>query len=603
MDTNGTWKLTIIGGDENGSDFTLPSDKPVVIGRSHSADLRLVEPDISGRHVELFVTEDGEAQMRNLSRFSTWIGSREIASGAAAPIGVRDAIELGRHVRVRMNAVPGAAEPPASPASPAPNPDAAQDPDAALDAPTLTSPGGGETFCATQAPETNATCAPAPSLATQMPETLMTSFAAEPATAAAPPPSAKHDSATRKKVPAPPPPADTVADDCETIFTAADGGAADEGETRMLETRLGSFEEILQLHHELERRSRFRKVAVGFAFAVFAAVLAALWFVSRTTRETETMDYPRDAQGRRDEIRYHLHDGGGQFLIHVDYPRSDKMSVTTAPDSNGVSVVTFMGRDRDVPFFLQLETVEREEELKIDLMASVRAWIARTEATDAGFVFDERVKDELRPAFFEDVYPESCQFQSLYGVRFVMCEYKRTWTDGRLWHGILIYFRSGDTVYVFRREIPELHWERGGYRLRQDTNLAVYTAFIESYWESPGVEDLPMGRSTADLMDSTRTILSKERASDWPFLKKELDAALVMSWRSDPKTRDLAQECLRRFREVLRVYYYGKYNAFVNAKSIHDEKRMARIRQDCQAVFANPDERYFFLVANPEEWR
>lgn len=597
METDSTWKLTIIGGDENGSDFTFPSDKPVVIGRSHAADLRLTEPDISGRHVELSVTEDGEAQMRNLSRFATWIGNREIASGATAPIGVRDAIELGRHVRVRLNAVPGvASEPPAPPAAP-------PAPDAALDAPTLTSPGGDETFCATQCAETNATCAPAPSLATQMPETLMTAFVADQATAAAPPPSAKPAQAQKKKASAPPPPADTVADDCETIFTAADGGAADEGETRMLETRLGSFEEILQLHHELERRSRFRKVAVGFVFALFAIVLAALWFVSRTTRETETMDYPKTAQGRRDEGKYHLRDGGGRPLIVVDYPRNDKMDVTLSPDSNGVSVVSFMGRDRDVPFFLQMEAVEREEELKLDLMASVRGWIARTENAGSGFVFDERVKDELRPAFFEDVYPSCCQSQSLYGIRFVMCEYKRTWADGRLWHGVLIYFRSGDTVYVLRREIPELYWERGGYRLRQDPNIGIYTAFAESYWESPGVDGLPTGRSTADLMDSVRTILSKERASDWPFLKKELDAVLVRTWRADSKTRDLAQGCLRQFREVLRVYYWGKFNAFVNAKSIRDEKRMARIRQDCQAVFGNSDERYFFLVANPEEWR
>ena len=143
---------------------------------------------------------------------------------------------------------------------------------------------------------------------------------------------------------------------------------------------------------------------------------------------------------------------------------------------------------------------------------------------------------------------------------------------------------------------------RGGYRIEQDPNIAIYSNFIDSYWESPGLKDLPMERKPAELMESIREVLSKERANDWRFAKKDIDAVLVKTWRADPKTRNLAMGCLRQFREVLRTYYYGKYNAFDAAKENRDEKRMARIRKDAAMIFDDPDERYYHLVGNGEVW-
>ena len=222
----------------------------------------------------------------------------------------------------------------------------------------------------------------------------------------------------------------------------------------------------------------------------------------------------------------------------------------------------------------------------------------------AGYVFDIKVKDELKYQFFEDVFPGCCESKSLYGVKFVTFDYKRTWSDSEktLWHGVLLYFRKGDTVFIHRREIPESYWVRGGYRIEQDPNIAIYSNFIDSYWESPGLEGLPVDRKTSELMESVRGLLAKERASDWRYAKKEIDAVLVKTWRIDPKARDLAEGCLRQFRDILRTYYYSKYNAFDTARENRDEKRMSRIRRDAAMVFDDPDERYYHLVANGEVW-
>ena len=583
MAESGCWRLTVVGGAENGKDFVLPGDRPVVIGRSHSADMRLTEPDVSGRHIEL-VADGGSCKARNLSRFASRINGVEMASGAEGAIKAGDAIEIGRRVKIRVDAVPMQAAP------------AQQVEDDDYDAPTAVMEE------ASTASQENAFFAPdgeSETSATRVAsETFATKFASASDIVTSPSSGASSGAAF----------APDDSDDGETvIFGGAQGGTDDEeetgdGETRELETRIGSMEEIIQRRKELEKKSKFRKVAAGFGFVCVAALLTGLWFISRTTKETYEMSYPKDAHGRPDAASYILRDASRNALIEVDYPRNQKMSVTVAPDGNGITVVSFMGRDRDVPFFLQTEATSNEDELKLSLMQSVRAWLARMEASGGGFVFDEMMKHDLEPSFFEVVFPDSCQSKTLYGVRFVMFEYKRTWPDGKLWHGIAIYFRRGDTVFVHRREIPEFYWERGGYRIKKDPNIAIYSNLIDSYWESPGTDDLPLERTVPELMSSIRNILSKERASDWRFLKKDIDAVLIKTWRGDSKTRDFAEGCLRQFREVLRRFYYGKYNAYINAKDNRDERRCLKFRQDCKSVFDDPSERYYYLLGNGEVW-
>lgn len=593
------WKITIVGGSLNGADFSFPPDKEVLIGRSGKADVRMsgLDADVSGRHVKL-VCKDGVPLAVNVSSRigSTFHRSVEMApDGGSAVLAVHDEIALGasKSVRVRIDSVPGGETASAAGAA---GPETA--------ATNWVDP---RSVDASTAIVEESTVLPAKldgiDLETRASMTFATNVA---------PPESKAPS---------PPEGETVAFapgmDEETSFLPGETAAMDEetdaradGET----VALGGGETIAipggeinvwieDKKRELENRRKKRRALVMFCFAAVIGMFAALWFSSRADGEIDAMSFPLDADGKFDMATYAIKDRQGQTLIAVDYPRDDGMSVTESPDG-GVTVVSAMGRDRDVPFFLQLETASREDELKLDLISSVRSWMSRAEESGQGYVFDIKVKDALECRFFEDVFPGCCQEKSLYGVKFVMFDYKRTWADGdkTMWHGVLIYFRCGDTAYILRREIPEKDWVRGGYRIELDPNIAIYANFTDSYWESPGMDGLPADRRTSVLMESVRRILDKERASDWRYVKKDLDAILVNTWRTDPKTRDLAMGCLRQFREVLRTYYYGKYNAFDTARENRDEKRMARIRNDAAMVFDDPSERYYHLVANGEVW-
>lgn len=561
------WRFTVVGGGENGTDAAFPSDRPVVIGRSHKpkVDFHVPEADVSRRHLELFV-EDGVAKVRNLSQFPTPLNGGEIAPGDAVPVREGDSISLGQSVRIRLDEAPGDTY---SEAFSEMAPDVTEE--------TAVPGWRQQTGSAAQ------TVADTPTVAIE--ETgethLPSGFGAT---------SATHIPSDMEE---------TVALDGDAPSQASGTG---DGETRELETREGDMQEILRIKAELERKRRRRRVFVSLCLVFVAVAMVGLWFLSRTDKEIEEMSYPENSQGQPDIARYTLVDASGEPLLTVDYPRDPNMSVTASPDSNGVSVVSSFGRDRDVPFFMQLEVMRHPDELKKSLMDSVQAWFARSEGSGEGFVFDDRMKNELKPKFFEDAYPGSCQRKSLYGVQFVEFDYKRSWPDGKLWHGVALYFRSGDAVYVYRREIPESCWSRGGYRFRIDSNIAVYATFTDSFWQSPGMDALPRGKSASERMASIRNSLVRERASDWRFVRGEIDAVLVSCWRTDPKTRGMAMTCLRQYREILKTFYWGKYNAYQNAKDNRDERKMRRLRMDVQMVFGDPNERYYDLVNGGEVW-
>lgn len=575
------WKLTAVGGAENGMEFYPSVHESVVIGRSHKAAVRLTEPDISGHHAELFVEGDMCQVVSRTATSVTLLNGVGLVHDAPVKVKAGDTLTLGAKMRLRIDAVP------AYPVE--------------LSAENNEKDDERATELSGFAPEV-ATRATVQDIGTRA--TVFESV--EPMIM---------DSASgflpdmQTKNPIKAKPVRRVAE--QTIATSwpaedegetATGAGEEDGCTVAAVTQMAPQELIEEMREKLAKKSQSRKLAVMFAFLIFAATLVAVWFVSRSDKETETMSYPQDSNGRPDIVRYVLRDTDGNALVNVDFPDNPNLDKTESPDGKGVRVLSAMGRERDVPFYLVFEAHADKSELDISLMESVLRWTERKEQSGDGFVFDEHMKNDVRPEFLEDRYPLSCQTKTLYGVRFVQFEYKRTATNSEVWHGIAIYFRCGDTVYLHRREIPEQFWTRGGARLRLDPNIAVYSTFSESYWESPGKKYLDCESSIADLTQVVRSMLARERANDWRFARRVIDSVLARTWCDDVKACDIAKGYLRQYREILRVFYWQKYNAYWTAKSNRNDRRALAFRKDAEMVFDNPSERYYHLIGNMEVW-
>ena len=73
---------------------------PCLIGRSHNADIRLTDPDVSGRHALLTVDDSKVLYIRNLSKGSTIVGGKTLARGGEIPVTAQTLVSLGESVEI-----------------------------------------------------------------------------------------------------------------------------------------------------------------------------------------------------------------------------------------------------------------------------------------------------------------------------------------------------------------------------------------------------------------------------------------------------------------------------------------------------------------------
>jgi hypothetical protein len=97
----GEWELQVTGG-LGGKEAVFPNDRPILVGRSHVADVRVQNTDISGRHLEISITSCGP-QVKVLSfRGATTVDGKELAQGDVAMVSDGSEILFGIKSSVKV---------------------------------------------------------------------------------------------------------------------------------------------------------------------------------------------------------------------------------------------------------------------------------------------------------------------------------------------------------------------------------------------------------------------------------------------------------------------------------------------------------------------
>ena len=94
-------KIVFTRGSRAGEEISLDMSSPVLIGRSHVAAVRLTEPDISARHIEIVVDADGVRAV-NLSRHGFEVNGEVVAESDCRVLVSGDEVSIGAHVRFRV---------------------------------------------------------------------------------------------------------------------------------------------------------------------------------------------------------------------------------------------------------------------------------------------------------------------------------------------------------------------------------------------------------------------------------------------------------------------------------------------------------------------
>ena len=612
-------KITFTGGSLLGEERTLSLGAPALLGRSHSASVRLKEPDVSGQHLEFRDEPDGVHAVC-LGRNGFDLNGTVIPEGESRKVGIGDVLTLGSRVRLRIDAVFAGASA---------GSDAGADSDS-------------ETF-ATRVFEPDATATVATQFArpdeiaaASADETFATALADADAVASAPAslrgsmdeaPIDEADSVSAMTPPhlhAPISPADEnpTQDESATssVDAAADFGVPDEaadapttgsatglsdGETVEMKTRQASMDEIFRMKRMLEAKKRFRIRMVGFAALVFFVVLGTITFVN-WPREERYLSHPtKPGTDIPDISTYEVRSESGSLEMEVDYPNAPGMSKSES--ASGIEIATFTGKKRNVPF--RLSFVRRSDSAQLRLSLAECADAEVKDLKRRGYMFldsdaDSDIDEESRSGFlfFEEEYEGSCAVKMQHGTRFFRHEYVRE-EGGMKWHGILILLRDRIVVYRLMREIPEDAWTRGGYLVRVDPNINLTDGFLKNRWESSGSFGTVSLNDFDSQAESVRLQLDRGRVGDWSRIGKKIDMLMAMSFSGSADQRKTARNLLDRLRKMKSNLYNEFRMQYEIGLKERNETKMRQAFEACRGAFGgdNLDLRSR-RINDPEEW-
>ena len=614
-------KITFTGGALLGDEQTISLADPVLIGRSHSAGIRLTEADVSGRHVELRM-EGGRPCAVCLSRHGFSLNSLKVAEGESRPIGKGDVLSLGTKVRIRIDEVmSGGGE-----ASRVAEADSVTFETRAM---TMMAEA---TMSTRPAPEsmTFETRMPSGTLSSGMDASLQGSMEEFPVTdsdsvPAAPRPPVDDSPTEDDPMPAfdlPPPvnglpPAnesrlaaksfDTLTDfdvPPDDVPTGVSTGTGD-GETIEMKTRPASMDEIFRMKRMLEAKKRFRRKLVSFSLLLFLALLATVVFVT-WSRPEEELSQPRVAgTDQLDLAQYIVKSPSGGVDMVVDYPNDPRMKVSESQD--GIDVTTYTGRDRDATFRLSFTRRSDMHQYHLSLAESAALEVSALEKK--GYVFlsekdDPHLDPESRAGFlfYEQETPLACQIKVQHGTRFFRREYQREDGDVK-WHGMMILLRNRDEVYRLLREVPDDLWPRASYMFHIDPNLSLYAGFLRRRWESPGAAALAGITADERLEHAVSAVLSRGRTVDWPRIAKEIDALVVAAAIGSTEARKRADELLFEFRKRKDNLYREVENQRDAALYNRNEDKLNDAWKQCYGAFGDdPSDLRSHIVLDPEVW-
>ena len=509
-------RLIVEKGDPAGATCDLKPGE-TTLGRSRSATFRLPASDVSGLHVVVKVA-DGVARLENLSQFGTRVDDQPVDGAVTLTPGQR--IAIGKATVLRVGE--------------------AGEVDA--EAPT----GGGH----------------------------------EPVTSAVDALTAADASAlTRASLSAPQATAGALADDEFSELTRSmggvtgQGGEAEEGVTRAMQTRAATPEEIEHLL-DIERKRVRRRLTVGLSVAIPLIVLALIFRPRRPPPEVE-IEWSRDASGDYVDLFEPAPSGGrkeGGFDVCL--PANDTFKRTAI--EGGVRFEGFIGRSRDVPMRVMVQEEREVRFVGLTRAAVVEDWMQQAADSGGRWNFD---RPSPTPAFFGRKN----------GIPYTRVTYLRD-GDGT-WFGVASVVLYGDRRLVARAEVPAAE------RVRAEKMMSVKLihpadAFEFAYWEGvPGTTSL----DEPAVLRQIRADLERMAPATWAALESLLQMLLtqaVQSGHREVETEALA--LLVKLRERQALWFNSQKLAFNAAMMQNNWQKAEKVAEFTKAVYSRvEDQRYF----------
>ena len=543
------YQLIFERGSLKGKIHDISDGDEVLIGRSHSCQLRTTEGDVSGKHA-VFKVNGNKLYLDVLSSHRTVLNGKRLSAGMSKEVPDNSNIEFGDSLSlaVRFN----------------------QEEKRDSDAETETSfqpmsPSLGETV-ATRAAEQTAFTVPGPDIEKGASATLATTASQNTETVATF--------------------AQNLSDDMET----SDGA----DETQMLATQMVSQEEldVLRGEHLRQQKKRVALKAAMISGLLICVVGLYAWLSNPYVNPhlvAPIITFEGVIKSR---------DGRGQIGIKVPYYNGGKYT------KNNDSVVlwdTYLGEKWEVPFRIVLTNYYDPQSLKEDAKTTFMRW----QKENMGGLW--RAKGDLLPT------PQFIGGGAGYypGIRCLVQKYSRVGADDESFIGTASFFRIGPQCYVLLRELPSIEEGRGMFWLEEisstlfvrEKNLRDNSdnTIASRHWEGTVAEDDE--RSNAAVIENCITLLERDNPKDWGDIERMLYVTLrSLSYKGEASSIDERNRCLEnleRLRKNQKAFWQNQCSEAFRNSQLEGREPRDKVAAATEAAInhftSQSDERYYLI--------
>lgn len=592
------YRISFTKGSLAGHLFPL-GDEPVIVGRSHTCGIRVMEPDVSGRHVMLSVGPRGVG-MEVISSRRTMLDGKALKTGDKVQVRAGQSVAMGGNVAFSVECYRSEGDRTEAPGD-WPGGMTRFGADAGGGEGALRRPGearaGEETSMTTpDADDDTGTHIPPPSRSnrpTVRPDPPTASSSTSPGTVG-----------TIAAPPFPPPSSGGETFGAEGLPPSADA-------TQIIQTRAATPQEMAymrELHNKKRRRKLGVRLGLGGGLAAIAAGIC-IWLSWQPVEQF--LEDPPEREGwilldgdmkpvprdRMDEV---------EECLFVSYPASggwgSEETTSAANPALGTeetefTVRTRVGRNLDVP--LQLRLVAYASPASLD------------QSQEEAFADWDRTRGqgiEKQAKLANDFFGENPGIPCLrytYTRKASQAEESSGVLD---WAGVLSFFRFRDTCCVYFREVPSVEEIRAEHMLLPtDIFLGITEGLVERRWTGLASDRQHRGKLPV-LRNSAKELLGRSMDNEWEELEDKLATILI---RTFPRRQTDSYARLYEEAEEWMATLHGrqaetwKKRWVTRSRVPEHEQDSEGKRQDegIRALFRSPDDRRHYIAQREDWWQ
>ncbi|MBR6023040.1 MAG: FHA domain-containing protein [Kiritimatiellae bacterium] len=601
------YRISFTKGSLTGQLFPLGSE-PVIVGRSHTCGIRVMEPDVSGRHVMLSVGAKGVG-MEVISSRRTLLDGKLLKTGDQVPVKAGQTVAMGGIVAFVVECYRNDGDQTEAPGDWTNGmtrfgvDDSTRRPGAepAQDATSMTTPVedfGGQPGAIGDDDDTGTHIPAPPSRANRPPP--------RPARFVPPPVSGTTSTgtigtlATTPSWPVPP-------SGGETLGTEALPPSADA--TQVIQTRAATPQEMAYMR-ELHNMKRRRKLGLRLGLGGVATAIAAgvcVWLAWQQPEPVPPIPKERKTWKLLDSEMRTIPDqnpAGAGDSVFLSYPAAGEwVSTKTAVRSNSAlgteetvfSVKTRVGSKLDLPLQLRVIAYANAASLNQSLEEAFADW-DRT----SGLGLE---KQSHLAVDFVGVDPGIPCLRYTYTRKATQAEEQEGVLD---WAGVLSFARLRDTCIVYLREVPSVEELRAEHMLaRTAVFFGISAPIVRSRWMGRTPQEQAPG-SLPILRNSAKELLGKNMDNEWEELETKLTTILIRTYpnrKSDPDAARLHDEALE-WMGILRARQdeTWKKRCVIRFQATRDKNAdTKRMDEGIRALFRSKDDRRH-VTAQKEKW-